>query len=83
VFSLLYIAYDFILMSLDQNLHVAERSYSINKRQKRPKGQPNMDNSETLATLGTQDTGLRQTKHKNTTQKIKMVSKTDHTKDRG
>ena len=42
-----------------------------------------MDNSETLATLGTQDTGLRQTKHKNTTQKIKMVSKTDHTKDRG
>ena len=28
-----------------------------------------MDNSETLTTLGTQETGRRQTKHKDTTQK--------------
>jgi len=33
-----------------------------NKRQKNPKGQSIMDNSETLATLGKQDTGRRQTK---------------------
>ena len=42
-----------------------------------------MDNPETLATWGTQDTGRRQTKHKNTTQKNKKMSHTDNTKDRG
>jgi len=39
-----------------------------------------MDNLETLATLGTMDTGLIQTKHKNTTQKTKKMSKTVLTK---
>jgi hypothetical protein len=33
-----------------------------------------MDNPETLAKLGTQDTGRRQNKAKNTTQKIKISS---------
>ena len=40
------------------------------------KGQLRMDNPETLATLVTQDTGQKQTKHKNTTQKTKKISKT-------
>jgi len=31
-----------------------------------------MDNLETLASLGTQDTGRRQTKHKNTPQHKKL-----------
>ena len=35
-----------------------------------------MENLETLATLGTQDTGRRQIKHKNTTQKTKKRSNT-------
>ena len=35
----------------------------INERQRNPKEQSQMDNSGTLATLGTQDTGRRQTKH--------------------
>ena len=34
-------------------------------------------NPETLATLCTQDTGRRQTKHINTTQKTKMMSNTN------
>ena len=29
----------------------------LNKRKKKPKEQPRRDNPETLATLGTQDTG--------------------------
>ena len=41
-----------------------------------------MDNPETLATLGTQDTGRRQTKQKNTAYKTKMTSNTDPTKNR-
>ena len=41
-----------------------------------------MDNPEILATLGTQDTGRRQTKlkKKNPTQKIKKMGITDLTK---
>jgi hypothetical protein len=31
-----------------------------------------MDNPEILATLGTQDTGLKQAKHKNATQHSKL-----------
>jgi len=42
-----------------------------------------MDNPETFATLGTQDTERRQTKHKNRKQKTKKMSKTDLTKNRG
>jgi hypothetical protein len=46
-----------------------------------------MYNPETLATLGTKDTGRRQAKHKNTTQyrktkKTKNISNTDPTKHR-
>jgi len=37
-----------------------------------------MDNPEKLATLGTQDTGRRQTKQKNTTQKAVNRNKTLH-----
>ena len=47
-----------------------------NKRQRKPKGKSRMENLETLATLGTQDTGRRQIKHKNTTQKTKKWSNT-------
>ena len=36
-----------------------------------------MDNPETLATLRTQDTGQRQIKHKNTTQKTTKMGNTD------
>jgi len=39
-----------------------------------------MDSPEKLATLGTQYTGRTQTKHKNTTQKTKKMSKVDPTK---
>ena len=40
-----------------------------------------MDNPETLAALCTQDTRRRQTKHKNTTQKVKKMSNTDPSKN--
>ena len=42
----------------------------------KPKGQSRMDNIEMLATLGTQDTGRRQTKHNNRTQKTKNINNT-------
>ena len=37
----------------------------FNKRERKPKGQSRMDNPEKLATLGTQDTGQRQTQQIN------------------
>ena len=42
-----------------------------------------MDNPETLATLGTQDTGWRQAKQKYTTQKTKKMNNTDTNKKTG
>jgi len=44
-----------------------------------------MDNPETLVTLGTQDTGQRQTKRTthNTTKETKKMSNTDPTKNQG
>ena len=36
----------------------------LKKRQRKPKGQSRIDNLEKLATLGTQDTGGRQTRQK-------------------
>jgi hypothetical protein len=44
---------------------------TLNERYRKLKGQSRMGNPELLATLGTQNTGLRQTKHKNTIQKTK------------
>jgi len=41
------------------------------------------DNPETLVTLGTQDTGQRQTKHNNTTHRTKTMNNMDPTKQRG
>ena len=42
-----------------------------------------MNNPETLAKLGTENTGPRPTKHKHTTQKTKTISSTDPTKTAG
>ena len=46
--------------------------YSEIRRQRIPKGKSIIDNSETLATLGTQETGQRHTKHKETTHHRKL-----------
>ena len=45
-----------------------------NKAQRKPKGQSRMDNPETLATLGTQDTGRRK-KHPTKQKTNKMSNK--------
>jgi hypothetical protein len=42
-----------------------------------------MDNPQPLATLDTQHTGRRQTKHKYITQKVNRMSNTDPTKNGG
>jgi len=46
-------------------------------------GQSKMKNPDTLATPDTQNTGQRQTKHKNTTQNTKMMRNRDPIKSRG
>ena len=51
---------------------------SMNKRQRKSKGQSRMDNPGTQATLGTQHTGRGQKKP--TTPKTKKMSNTDPTK---
>jgi len=43
----------------------------LKKNERKPKGQSRMDNPEPLATLDTQDTGRRQTKHKAQNRKLK------------
>ena len=53
--------------------HIIEHGH-INKHWRQPKGQWKMDYHETLVTLGTQDTGRRQTKQENKTR-----SNMDHT----
>ena len=42
-----------------------------------------MNNPETLAALGIQDTGQRQAKKNHTTQKTKKMSNSDPTKEQG
>jgi hypothetical protein len=51
--------------------------------QRKPKGQPRMDNPELLAILGTQDKEQRQTKQKSLSKKTKKMSNTNHTNTRG
>ena len=48
----------------------------LNKHYRTPKWQSRIDNPETLATLGTQDTGRRETKYRN-----RIQHNTDHTKN--
>ena len=49
----------------------------IKCKQRKPKGESRMENPEKLATSCTHDTGRRQSKQKNTTQKIEKMSNTD------
>ena len=55
----------------------------LNKHWRKPRGKSRMDNSETLATLGTQDTGWRQAKQKYTIQNTKTMSTGTPPKARG
>jgi hypothetical protein len=52
----------------------------IDKRQRKPKGQLQINNPDTLATLDAHDSGQRQTKHKYTTPKTKTMSNGPHWK---
>ena len=48
------------------SIQLYTETHIIVKARENQKGQSRMDNLETLATLGTQDTKQSQTKHKNT-----------------
>jgi len=51
----------------------------LNKREKKPKGQSRMDNAETLATFGSQNTGrIKQKKAKTKLSTIQIIKKMDN-----
>jgi len=77
---ILVFSYYMIILRLHDRARIKMCS---NKRWRKPKRQPRMENPETLATLDTQCTGRGQTKHKNITQKIKKMCNMDPAKNRG